>query len=182
MEENKKEVKSFKIINKTKDGLTIILYGKKVNLTWEEFKADYVMEKDRVSCHFNKKAQEKLDKAEELLTQGTMAAMAVNSPKAEVDPSWKLNNLSVLGSVSQQLSELMGLSLAEVTQLIQGRIDILRGVDTKKAKRDWKKFNKEAKAAKKEAMKEQEERGYGRATMTLGDLPAMQELKKKYGL
>lgn len=181
MEENKKEVKSFKIINKTKDGLIIVLYGKKVNLTWEEFKADYVMEKDRVSCHFNKKAQKKLDQAEELLTQGTMAFLAANSPKAETDPQWKLSNLSVLGSVTQKLTELMGLSLEEVTGLIQQRIDLLHGVDTKKAKKDWKKFDKDARKAKKENMKEHGERNYG-ATLKLGDLPAMQELKKKYGL
>jgi hypothetical protein len=75
----------------------------------------------------------------------------------------------------------MGLSLEEVTGLIQQRIDLLRGVDTRKAKKDWKKFDKEARRAKKENMKEQSERNYG-ATLKLGDLPAMQELKKKYGL
>lgn len=176
--ENNKDQKSFKIVNKTKEGLTIILYGNKVTVTWEEFKADYVMEKDRMSCHFNKKAQEKLGRAEDLLSQGVIAAMAVNSPRAETDPQWKATNLSVLGKVSEELSKSMGLTIQEVADLIQQRINILnpRIASPKKKK------EKRAKVEKKREEKEQVSTPKSKTTVTLGDLPAMQELKKKYGL
>lgn len=168
-----KKVKSFKIVNKTKDGVIVILYGQPVNLTWKEFKEDYVMEEGRLTCHFNRKAQKRLEQADELINQGVVAAMGANSPKAQVDPQWKLSNISTLGAVTEKLHDLLGLSLEEVANLIQTRINLLN------------KHIKKPRTDKKQKQQDKpmtEDRPKFGATVTLGDLPAMQELKKKYGL
>ena len=104
--------------------------------------------------------------------------MAVNSPRAETDPQWKATNLSVLGKVSEELSKSMGLTIQEVADLIQQRINILnpRIASPKKKK------EKRAKVEKKREEEEQVSTPKSKTTVTLGDLPAMQELKKKYGL
>ena len=168
--DNNKEPKSFKIINKSKEGLVILLFGTKIEVTWEEFKDGYVMEKGRMSCHFNQKMQKNLEKADDLLTEGTIAAFAINSPRAAIDPGWKVVNLTTLGRVSDELHSLLGFSLEEVASLINQRVESLRKLNTKGEKPGRPKKNKVESGPKLEA------------TTTLGDLPAMQELRKKYGL
>lgn len=54
---------TFKIINKSKEGATVISHGRKVVIPWDEFNQLYIMAEDKVHCTLTDEEFEKWKKA-----------------------------------------------------------------------------------------------------------------------
>ena len=173
-ENKERKVQHFQILNKNKEHLIIVAGKEKMKVTWEEFKESYVMEKDRLHCHLNEKAQkeynELADKLDDLFAKAIAHAMTVNAPITALSPKMKLASMYGLGSVVTEIQELSGLPLSKIIETI--KLGVLR-VKTE--------FGQPEKKKPEAVEVEVEEKPNSRAG-TFKDLPGMDKLMDKFNI
>lgn len=112
--------KYFKIVNKSREGATILVPGPQGKfsankLSWTEMNEKFVIEGDK--AYLNEDEQAKLDKAEELINDLVVLSFRMN----KVSDLDKLAIAGVCGEKSEQAAELLGVGTAEIVKLVQNR-------------------------------------------------------------
>ena len=111
----------FRILNKTRETVTIKLLDKPMTFSWEEFNKKLIVV-DKVWAVPNEEEKKKQKKAEELINDAVVAMMIQNG---NGDAGTKLTHLAVLGKCIDEATELLECSRLEVMQLIRQRLMML---------------------------------------------------------
>ena len=85
----------FRILNKTRETVTLKLQDKPMTFSWEEFNKKLIVV-DKVWAVLNEEEKKKQDKAEELINNAVVTMMIQNG---NGDACTKLTHLAVLGNV-----------------------------------------------------------------------------------
>ena len=111
----------FRILNKTRETVTLKLQDKPMTFSWEEFNKKLIVV-DKVWAVLNEEEKKKQDKAEELINNAVVAMMIQNG---NGDAGTKLTHLAVLGKCIDEATELLECSRLEVMQLIRKRLMLM---------------------------------------------------------
>lgn len=132
----------FKILNKAKD--CIALSARKGStqekMSWDTFNQYYTIE-DKVWAVPNEELIEKMKEVEEHINNATVSFILSGGLKGDGIPSSPdgFSYMLVMGEEIRKISELLGCSLIEATQMVRSRLDIIRNGDifsgTSKSKR-----------------------------------------------
>ncbi len=115
--------KTFRIVNKSKEGVILSINKNKMEMTWEEFNNSFVMCEDKLHCTLNEKEKEKLEKIDRLVDKALIGFFGANSPKGKTDGTYAATNFMMLGSAVNEIAKELGISLKEASDLVQQRID-----------------------------------------------------------
>lgn len=166
------EKPTFKIINKSKEGATVVSHGQKVVIPWEEFNRLYVMSEDKVHCTLTDEEFEKWKKADDILSAIVVEMFTSNGN----DPALKLSALVNLPALVSKLAETMGISENDALELARIRYqsakNIFAGGEGKRSYRSSIKPSGDRKP-KSEIV------GGSASGECLGDNPLLQQLKKE---
>jgi hypothetical protein len=174
MSNKKSKVQHYPILNKSAEGLVIKIGENKLKLTWDEFKKDYVMEKDRLHCHFNPEAQknyeELTEKLDNLFAKAIAHVITANAPISKLNSKLKLESIYGLGSTVEEIQKISGFSLFQIMGIIRKQLISFSTANGIKMEGEGKQENKV------EAAIEKKQCG------TFGDLPGMDKLKEKFNI
>ena len=179
----------FKIVNKAKDGITLSARkdSKPQKISWNEFNQYYTIE-DKVWAVPNEELVKRMEEVEEHINNATVSFVLSGGLKTGNVPSSpeKLSHVLVTGEEIRKISELIGCSFIEATQLVRARVDLIRNGDlfsgSRKPKRECR-FEK--KETGNDALDNQRYRGDTSADVEmhnnaiLEDNPALLALKEK---
>ena len=115
--------KTFRIVNKSKEGVILSINKNKMEMTWEEFNNSFVMCDDKLHCTLNEKEKEKLEKIDRLVDKALVGFFGANSSKGKTDEAYAITNYMMLGSAVNDIAEELGVSLKEASDLVQQRIN-----------------------------------------------------------
>ena len=182
----------FRILNKTRETVTLKLQDKPMTFSWEEFNEKLIVV-DKVWAILNEDEKKKQDKAEELINNAVVAMMIQNG---NGDVGTKLTHLAVLGKCIDDVAELLECSRLEVMQFIRQKLMMLnpfmvnpmfddetlkRNHMYRKKKTVTRQFEKETSDYRPVKNDKNETGGqYGSHTPTFGDaFSSLLELKEK---
>ena len=111
----------FRILNKTRETVTLKLQDKPMTFSWEEFNKKLIVV-DKVWAVLNEEEKKKQDKAEELINNAVVAMMIQNG---NGDAGTKLTHMAVLGKCIDDAAKILECSRLEVMQLIRQRLMML---------------------------------------------------------
>lgn len=111
----------FRILNKTRETVTLKLQDKPMTFSWEEFNKKLIVV-DKVWAILNEDEKKKQDKAEELINNAVVSMMIQNG---NGDAGAKLTHLAVLGKCIDDAAELLECSRFEVMHLVRQRLMML---------------------------------------------------------
>lgn len=111
----------FRILNKTRETVTLKLQDKPMTFSWEEFNKKLIVV-DKVWAILNEDEKKKQDKAEELINNAVVAMMIQNG---NGDAGTKLTHMAVLGKCIDDAAELLECSRFEVMHLVRQRLMML---------------------------------------------------------
>lgn len=116
MDKDSRKPIMIKIINKSKDGITL-LFGNKTNKSsWEEFNKNFIIDQNNKNfCYPNPELEAKNIKVDEILTKAVTSILFAGAPSSEI----KLEGFYGLGSSVQELCEILECSAGEAIQLIR---------------------------------------------------------------
>lgn len=164
---------TFKIINKSKEGATVISHGRKVVIPWDEFNQLYIMAEDKVHCTLTDEEFEKWKKADEILSAMVVDMFASDGN----DPVLKLSALAKLPSLVSNLAETMGISEGDALELARMRYQSAKSVFAGgEGKRSYRSSVRPSGDRKQ---KPKSESVTSHAGECLGDNPLLQQLKKE---
>lgn len=122
----------FKIVNKAKDGITLSARkgSKPQKISWDEFNQYYTIE-DKVWAVPNEEIVKRMEEVEEHINNATVSFILSGGLKAGNVPSSpeEFSHMLVTGEEIRKISELIGCSLLEATQLVRDRVDLIRNGD-----------------------------------------------------
>jgi hypothetical protein len=164
---------TFKIINKSKEGATVISHGQKVVIPWDEFNRLYIMAEDKVHCTLTDEEFEKWKKADDILSAIVVEMFASNGNDAVL----KLSALSKLPALVSKLAETMGISEGDALELARTRYqsakNIFAGDGGKRS------YRSSVKPSGDRKQKPRSESVTSHSGECLGDNPLLQQLKKE---
>lgn len=166
------EKPTFKIINKSKEGATVISHGQKVTIPWDEFNRLYIMAEDKVHCTLTDEEFEKWKKADDILSAIVVEMFASNGNDAVL----KLSALSKLPSLVSKLAETMGISEGDALELARIRYQSAKSVFGGNTNRSYRSSVRPSGDRKQ---KPKSESVTSHAGECLGDNPLLQQLKKE---
>lgn len=111
----------FRILNKTRETVTLKLQDKPMTFSWEEFNKKLIVV-DKVWAILNEDEKKKQDKAEELINNAVVSMMIQNG---NGDAGTKLTHMAMLGTYIDEAAKLLECSVLEVMQLIRQRLMML---------------------------------------------------------
>ena len=111
----------FRILNKTRETVTLKLQDKPMTFSWEEFNKKLIVV-DNVWAILNEEEKKKRDKVEELINNAVISMMIQNG---NGDAGTKLTHMAVLGKCIDEAAELLECSGLEVMRLIRQRLMML---------------------------------------------------------
>jgi len=111
----------FRILNKTRETVTIKLQGKPMTFSWEEFNKKLVVV-DKVWAVLNETEKKKQDEAEELISDTVVSVMIQNGNS---DARTKLAHMMMIGKNVERITELLECNRLEAMQLIRKRLMML---------------------------------------------------------
>ena len=111
----------FRILNKTRETVTLKLQDKPMTFSWEEFNKKLIVV-DKVWAILNEEEKKKRDKVEELINNAVISMMIQNG---NGDAGTKLTHMAVLGKCIDDAAELLECSGLEVMPLIRQRLMML---------------------------------------------------------
>ena len=111
----------FRILNKTRETVTLKLQDKPMTFSWEEFNKKLIVV-DKVWAIFNEDEKKKQDKAEELINNAVVSMMIQNG---NGDAGTKLSHLAMLGTYIDEATKILECNRLEVMQLIRQRLMML---------------------------------------------------------
>ena len=110
-----------RILNKTRETVTLKLQDKPITFSWEEFNKKLIVV-DKVWAVLNEEEKKKQDKVEELINNAVVSMMIQNG---NGDAGTKLTHMAVLGKCIDEATKLLECSRLEVIQLIRQRLMML---------------------------------------------------------
>ena len=111
----------FRILNKTRETVTLKLQDKPMTFSWEEFNKKLIVV-DKVWAIFNEDEKKKQDKAEALINDAVFSMMIQNG---DGDAGTKLSHLAMLGTYIDEATKILECNRLEVMQLIRQRLMML---------------------------------------------------------
>ena len=111
----------FRILNKTRETVTLKLQDKPMTFSWEEFNKKLVVV-DKVWAVLNETEQKKQDEAEELISDTVVSVMIQNGNS---DARTKLAHMMMIGKNVERITELLECTRLEAMQLIRKRLMML---------------------------------------------------------
>ena len=111
----------FRILNKTRETVTLKLQDKPMTFSWEEFNKKLIVV-DKVWAVLNEEEKKKQDKADELINDAVVSMMIQNGNS---DAGTKLAHMAMLGKCIDEAAELLECNRLEVMQLIRQRLMML---------------------------------------------------------
>lgn len=111
----------FRILNKTRETVTLKLQDKPMTFSWEEFNKKLIVV-DKVWAILNEDEKKKQDKAEELINNAVVSMMIQNG---NGDACTKLTHMAVFGKCIDDAAELLECSRFEVMHLVRQRLMML---------------------------------------------------------
>lgn len=108
----------FRILNKTRETVTLKLQDKPMTFSWEEFNKKLIVV-DKVWAILNEEEKKKQDKVEDIINQIVVCVLV---QKGNSDPSDKLIHLGMIGGLLSKAAELLECSNVEVIQLVRERL------------------------------------------------------------
>lgn len=110
-----------RILNKTRETVTLKLQDKPMTFSWEEFNKKLVVV-DKVWAVLNDAEKKKQDEAEELISNTVVSVMIQNGNS---DARTKLAHMMMIGKNVKRITELLECTTLEATQLIRKRLMML---------------------------------------------------------
>ncbi len=111
----------FRILNKTRETVTLKLQDKPMTFSWEEFNKKLVVV-DKVWAVLNETEQKKQNEAEELISDTVVSVMIQNGNS---DARTKLAHMMMIGKNVERITELLECTRLEAMQLIRKRLMML---------------------------------------------------------
>lgn len=111
----------FRILNKTRETVTLKLQDKPMTFSWEEFNKKLIVV-DKVWAVLNEEEKKKQDKAEELINN---AVVSMIIQRGNCDAGTKLSHLAMLGTYIDEATKILECNRLEVMQLIRQRLMML---------------------------------------------------------
>ena len=111
----------FRILNKTRETVTVKLQGKPMTFSWEEFNKKLIVV-DKVWAVLNEDEKKKLEEAEELIRDTVVSVMIQNGNS---DARTKLAHMMMIGKNVERLTELLECNRLEAMQIIRKRLMML---------------------------------------------------------
>lgn len=182
-----------RIINKSKEGITLKTNGMKVLMSWEEFNKYWVMSEDKLWATATDELEKEMSEIEDIKTQAVIAARRVNvlnsKPELVGDESREyLTQSLVLGDCIEKLDKKLGEGngIKEVLKMYQkmfGPNGALTGFTTDAPARRKNRTRMMANAEQRRREREEENKKECNSTSTnaLGDFFS-DDAKKKLGL
>lgn len=122
----------FKIVNKAKDGITLSARkgSKPVKMGWDEFGRYYTIE-DKVWAVPSEEVIKKFEDVEEHINNATVSFVLSGGLVGDGIPKTpdQMTHMLVMGEEIRKITELVGCSLLEATQMVRTRVDIIRNGD-----------------------------------------------------
>lgn len=122
----------FKIVNKAKDGITLSARkgSKPEKMSWDEFNRYYTIE-DKVWAVPSEEFIKKFEEVDEHINNATVSFVLSSGLKGDGVPKTpdQMTHMLVMGEEIRKITELIGCSLLEATQLVRTRVDIIRNGD-----------------------------------------------------
>lgn len=110
--------KKIRILNKTRETVTLKLMDKPMTFSWEEFNKKLVVV-DKVWAVLNEEEKKKQDKADELINDAVVSIMIQNGNS---DAGTKLAHMAMLGKCIDEAAELLECNRLEVMQIVRERL------------------------------------------------------------
>ena len=111
----------FRILNKTRETVTIKLLDKPMTFSWEEFNKKLIVV-DKVWAVPNEEEKKKQEKAEELINDAVVSMLVL---RGNIDTGIKFAHMATLGNSIDEVSKLLECNKLEVMQLIRQRLMML---------------------------------------------------------
>lgn len=108
----------FRILNKTRETVTLKLNDKPMTFSWEEFNKKLVVV-DKVWAVLNEEEKKKQDEAEEVISEAVVCMLIQNG---NGDAHTKLVHMAMLGKCIDRAAELLECNRLEVMQIIRKRL------------------------------------------------------------
>ncbi len=108
----------FRILNKTRETVTLKLMDKPMTFTWEEFNKKLVVV-DKVWAVPNDAEKKKQDEADELINDTVVSVMIQNGNS---DARTKLAHMMMIGKNVERIAELLECTRLEAMQIIRKRL------------------------------------------------------------
>lgn len=122
----------FKIVNKAKDGITLSARkgSKPEKMSWDEFNRYYTIE-DKVWAVPSEELIKKFEEVDEHINNATVSFVLSGGLKGDGVPKTpdQMTHMLVMGEEIRKITELIGCSLLEATQMVRTRVDIIRNGD-----------------------------------------------------
>ena len=164
---------TFKIINKSKEGATVISHGQKVVIPWDEFNQLYIMAEDKVHCTLTDEEFEKWKKADDILSAIVVETFASNGN----DAAMKLSALANLPILVSKLAETMGISEGDALELARTRYQSAKSVFAGDGGK--RSYRSGVRPSGDRKQKPRSESAHSPSGECLGDNPLLQQLKKE---
>lgn len=113
--------KKIRILNKTRETVTLKLMDKPMTFSWEEFNKKLIVV-DKVWAVLNEEEKKKQDKADELINDAVVSMMI---QQGNSDAGTKLAHMAMLGKCIDEAAELLECNRLEVMQIIRKRLMML---------------------------------------------------------
>jgi len=111
----------FRILNKTRETVTLKLQDKPMTFSWEEFNKKLVIV-DKVWAVLNDAEKKKQDEAEELISDTVVSVMIQNGNS---DARTKMAHMMMIGKNVERIAELLECNRLEAMQIIRKRLMML---------------------------------------------------------
>jgi len=174
-----------KVINKTKDSVTLVLNGRTLKTDWDTFNEGYEWV-DRTHCTPTDELFEQNEKVQELIGQIIAYIIMGNN---EVNPEAKMKTMYMIGHLSEELQKLLGCSNDEVLAMVKSRMDDYQKERRREAERIARSIERKFRPKSEEEIQKEKKKHMEEArtipttaTQSLGDVKGMDELKKQFGL
>lgn len=122
----------FKIVNKANDGITLRARkgSKPEKMSWDEFNRYYTIE-DKVWAVPSEELIKKFEEVEEHINNATVSFVLSGGLVGDGIPKTpdQMTHMLVLGEEIRKITELIGCSILEATQMVRTRVDIIRNGD-----------------------------------------------------
>lgn len=111
----------FRILNKTRETVTIKLLDKPMTFSWKEFNKKLIVV-DKVWAVPNEEEKKKQEKAEELINDAVVSMLIL---RGNIDTGIKFAHMAALGNSIDEASKLLECNKLEVMQIIRKKLMML---------------------------------------------------------